>query len=351
MTVAKRVAVSADQIAWYTLPGSTGEWNDEAEQIDDTIFGHTFTSTQPGLITWTANAQAYYKGFAGYVASIKAQGTATAMNGEAMTQVPGSPLVYAIADETKNVWDYTKGLVVMVNGIAVDESDIASIDWLFGRVTFDDSYVVGGAVTVNGEYLPMTEVARANSFTLTQTAESIDHTDYAIARANDGYRVFYPGLRTISLELGGFYDADDAVWEILEGRQETVIEINPDGSGMSLARGIFKLVTRNQSGDVGALEEQTRTFNLSVPEGMDIIFNWVHDIDTTLSPAVRVLLDAFINQTRPWVSYEPEGPTELVFQGQAVLTDVSLSSSLDAMNEFTANFQGSDKPVRGGVSS
>lgn len=351
MTVAKRIAVSADQIAWYTLPGSSGEWNDEAEQIDDTIFGHTFTSTQPGLITWTANAQAFYKGFAGYVASIKAQGTATQMTDEPLANVPGSPLIYAVVDATKNVWDYTKPLVVNVGGQPVNPSDIESIDWLFGRVVFDDNYVVGGPVTVTGSYLPMTEVARANSFTLTQTAETVDHTDYAIAHANDGYRVFYPGLRTISLELGGFYDADDAVWEILEGRQEAVIEINPDGSGMSLARGIFKLVTRNQSGDVGALEEQTRTFNLSVPEGMDIIFNWVHDIDTTLSPAVRILLDAYITQSRPWVSYEPEGPNELVFRGQAVLTDVSLSSSLDAMNEFTANFQGSDKPVRGGVSS
>jgi hypothetical protein len=192
----------------------------------------------------------------------------------------------------------------------------------------------------------MTEVTKASSFTLTQTAATIDHTDYAIAHANDGYRVYTPGLRTISLELGGFYDSSDAVWEILENRSEAVIEINPDGSGLSLARGIFKLVTRNQSGDVGALEEQTRTFNLSVPENMDIIFNWQHDPSTTLSQAIRVLLDAYINQELPYVEYMPDGFDEITFKGQAVLTDVSLSSSLDAMNEFTANFQGSDKPTR-----
>lgn len=350
MTIAKRVAVSADGVDYFTLPGSSGEWNDEAEQIDDTIFGHTFTSTQPGLITWTSNAQAFYKGFAGYVASIKASGTPTAMTGAPMTQVVTSK-TYVIADATRNVWDYTKTLTVKDNGAPVAASNIESIDWLFGRVTFKATYVVTGPVTVDGFYMPIAEVSRANSFTLTQTAETVDRTDYAITHANDGYRVFDPGLRTISLELGGFYDSADAVWEILEGRQEVVIEINPDGSGMSLARGIFKLVTRNQSGDVGALEEQTRTFNLSIPEGMDIVFNWVHDANTTLSPAVRVLLDAYIGQTKPYLRYEPEGPGDVVFSGQAVLTDVSLSSSLDAMNEFQANFQGSDKPVRGGVSS
>lgn len=344
MTTAKDVQVSADGINWYTLPGSTGEWNDEAEQIDDTIFGHSFSSTQPGLITWTANAQAYYKGFAGYVASIKAAGPSVAMVDEPMQQVAGN--LYEVVDVVKNAFDYTKPFAVKDNGVVVADADIETVDYLFGRVTFATGYVVTGPVTVDGEYVPLVEVSRANSFTLTQTAETIDHTDYAIANSNNGYRVFRPGLRTISLEMGGFYDANDAVWEILEARREAIIEINPDGSGMSLARGVFKLVTRNQSGDVGALEEQTRTFNLSVPEGMDIIFNWKHDVDTTLSPAIMVLLDAYINNTLPQVRYAPDGLSGLVFTGECVLTDVSLSSSLDAMNEFQASLQGSDQPVR-----
>jgi hypothetical protein len=61
-------------------------------------------------------------------------------------------------------------------------------------------------------------------------------------------------------------------------------------------------------------------------------------------------LDAYINQELPYVRYMPDGFDEIAFTGQAVLTDVSLSSSLDAMNEFTANFQGSDQPTRAVVS-
>jgi hypothetical protein len=347
LTTAKQVQISADGVAYYTLPGNTGEFNDEGEQIDDTIFGHTFSSTQPGLISWTCNAQAFYKGFAGYVASIKSSGTPVASTGNAMTLVSGK--TYKITDATKNVWDYTAALVVNDNAVLVTENNY-SVNWLFGQVTFVDSYTVNGPVTVDVSYMPVTEVSKANSFTLTQTAATVDHTDYQTAHANDGYRVYRPGLRTVSLELGGFYDSADAVWEILEGRTSAVMEINPDGSGMSLARGIFKLVTRNQSGDVGALETQTRTFNLSVPEGMDIIFNWIHDAGTTLSQAIRVALDSYIDQTLCFVRYMPDGFDDIAFFGEAVLTDVSLSSSLDAMNEFTANFQGSDRPTRAVIS-
>lgn len=348
MTTAKQVQISADGVEYFTLPGNTGEFNDEGEQIDDTIFGHTFSSTQPGLISWTCNAQAFYKGFAGYVASVKSSGTPTVATGLATTLVSGK--TYKVSDATKNVWDHTAPLVVNDGGTPVTEDNF-TVNWLFGQVTFDAAYTVGGAVTVDVTYLPITEVTKANSFTLTQTAATVDHTDYAIAHANDGYRVYQPGLRTVSLELGGFYDSADAVWEILEGRTSAVIEINPDGSGMSLARGIFKLVTRNQSGDVGALETQTRTFNLSVPENMDVIFSWFHDPATTLSQAIRVALDSFIDQTLCFVRYMPDGFDEIAFFGEAVLTDVSLSSSLDAMNEFTANFQGSDKPTREVVSA
>lgn len=349
MTTAKEVAVSANGSDFYTLPGMSGDFNDEADQIDDTVFGQTFQSQQPGLITWTSSAQAFYKGFAGYVASLKSSGTSTSMTAEACSLVSGK--TYKITDATKNVFDYTKTLTVLDSASPVAAADIESINYLFGQVTFKSTYTPSGAITVTGWYLPMTEVSRANSFTLTQTTQTVDNTDFATARANSGYRVFEPGLRTVTLELGGFYDYTDAVWEVLEGRSAIVIEINPDGSGLSLARGIFKLVTRGQSGDVGALEEQTRSFSLSVPENITTVFDWSHDTDTTMSAAIRVLLDAFINQTLPHVRYMPDGASGLLFAGQAVLTDVSLSSSLDAMNEFKADFQGSDQPTRADITT
>jgi len=351
-TTAKEVQVSIDAgVTWFLLPGGTGEWNDEGEQITDTIFGQTFQSTQPGLITWTSNANALYKGFAGYVASLKQSGTALVMTAESMTVVSGK--TYQIDDAARQIIDWTQTVVVDDTASPVAAADIESIDHMFGTVTFVSTFTPSGAITMDAFYLPMTEIGKASSFTLTQTAETIDETDFETANTNSGYRVFNPGLRTVALELGGFYDATSAFWTILEGRNDIVIQINPDGSDLSVARGVFKLVTRTQSGDVGALEEESRTFNLSVPisdtalgPALTTIFSWEHASTTTLSQGIQNVLTNWLSQTNIRVRYLPDGLPAIGFDGTAVITDVSLSSGLDAMNEFTANFQGTGLPTR-----
>ncbi len=351
MTTAKLVRVSDDaQTSWETLPGGTGEWNDDADQITDTIFGQTFESNEVGLITWTANANALYKGFAGYVAKLKLPGTPTAVTDESMTLVAGK--TFRIDDATKEVWDRSVAIIVLDN--AVDHTaDVESIDYLFGQVTFLTAYSVTEPITVDVTYLPMATIAKASSFTLTQTAAPIDESDFDTAQANGGYRVFQPGLRTISLDIGGFYDSTNDFFTVIKDRNELVIEINPDGSGLSMARGFFKMVTRAQSGDVGALEEESLTFALNVPEGgppgitnIAFVFNWDHDALTTLSESIKICLQSFIDQTLIDVSYAPEGLGQLGYDGKVMVADVSLSSGLDAMNEFTANFQGSGAPTR-----
>lgn len=344
MTVAKLVQVSTDGITWHTLPGGSGEWNDEADQIDDTIFNQLYQSNEVGLITWGSNANALYKGFAGYVARLRKAGISTGFVTEAMSLVSGK--TYKIDAAAKNVWNRAVAVTVFDN--AVDHTaDVESINYLFGQVTFKSTYTVTGAVTVTGSYFPLGSIGKANAFTLTQTVNPIDKSTFDIVQSNLGYREFDPGLKTVSLELSGFYDVDNEFQTILEARDELIIEINPDGSGMSLARGFFKLASRGQSGDVGALEEETTSWTLNVPPDVDVIFNWAHDPATTLTQAVRILLDAFVNNTKPFLRYLPEGLGAIGFEGQAVLTDVTLSSGLDAMNEFAANFQGDGAPTRG----
>ena len=54
MTIsAKRVRLSDDSGSnWYTLPGSTGEFTNEGQVIDDTVFGQLYQSGFPGLINY-----------------------------------------------------------------------------------------------------------------------------------------------------------------------------------------------------------------------------------------------------------------------------------------------------------
>lgn len=334
---AKIVQVSSDNGAtWHTLPGSTGSVSEESAAATDTIFGQSYQSSEVTLINWSVSANSVYKGFAGYKAKIKKPGTPTAMTTEAMTLVSGK--TYRINDLTKRVWDRTATFTVFDN--AVDHTaDVDSFDYLFGTVTFDAAYTVTGPVTVSGTFLPMTDIAAAQSYTLTQTADAIDQTAFDVAQGNGGKRVFIPGLRTVAVNLSGFWSSSSTWRTDLSNRTEYVIEVNPDGLGNSIARGFFKLQTHGQSGDVGALEEETLTFNHQVPLGPEFPFNWLHTGATTLSQAVQIVLTSWLNQTVIDVRYLADGVNG--FSGDCVVTNVSLEGSLDGMNTFNVDLQGS----------
>lgn len=338
--MSKRIQVSDDAGSnWYTLPGNKGELTREGVSIKDTIYGRDFQSDMTGLINWTISANGLFKGYAGYVAKILKSGSTTAMTDEAMTLVSGK--TYKITAATKNVWDRSVTPTFEDGGSPIDPSDIASIDYLFGRVTLDSGYTPSGAITVaTGSYLPMTQVAKAQTFTLTQTANTNDNTNYETAQSNSGHKTFELGLRTVSLSLRGVYASSNAYGALLIARNEVVIEINPDGSGKSVARGWFRANTTGQSGDVGDLEEENLNFVLNVPDQEDITipFKWVHT-STTLSTAVQKALTAWEDGTSLLANYLPDGTNGV--KGTVYVTDISLAGGLEAMNDFTVKLQGS----------
>lgn len=340
--MAKSLSVSSDDITYYPLAGNSAEFSEEMANATDTVYGQSFQSTQPSLLSWSVSGSNFFKGFAGYVAKILAPGTPTSMTGEATTNL--SSLLYQITSTTKRVIDRSQTVTVKDNGSAVNASNIEYIDYLFGKVKFVAGYSVVGSITIDGTYLPMASIGTASSYTLTQTAETIETTDFATAQGNDGYRTYIPGLRTVSLDLSGFYSASNDFHDTVIGRDELVIEINPDGGGASVARGFFKPGTRSQSGDVGALEQESMTFNLFVPvqDKLETVFTWNHT-NTTLNTGMQTILSAWLAENLVYVKYLYDGTNG--WSGEAVVTDVSLEGSVDGMNIFTANFQGSDAPV------
>lgn len=342
--MAKRVRVSDDNgVTWHTLPGNTAELSNEAGDIDDTIFGQDYKSSEAGLIGWQITANAFYKGFAGYIADIKKSGTSTAMTDEAMSVESG--LIYQIDAASKQIWDRNVVLDIEDNNIDVAAADIEWVDYLFGRVKFVAGYVVAGPITVSGNYLPTANIGRANGFTLTQTAESVENTDYDTAQANGGYRTFQQGLKTVSLELMGIFALSNAFAEALQDREEIVVEINPDGNGRSVARGFFKYASQSQSGDVGALEEERVSLRLNVPDEENALlpFGWRHTNLTTLSVAVQKLLTAWTDGLGIDVQYLHDGQDGQ--RGDAYVTEMTLSSGLEEMNTFAVTLQGSGVPT------
>jgi hypothetical protein len=337
----KKVQISDDNGSnWYTFPGSSGELTTEAGSIDDTVFGQLYKSMQSGLIQAGVSANGLYKGFAGYVASLKITGTPTSMTGEACSLVSGK--TYRITAATKRQIDPDSALTVLDNGVSVAAADIDNIDYLWGTVTFAAGYTIVGAITMTGKYLPTSVVARATGFTLTQTTDAIDDTDFANAQSSGGYRSYISGLKTVSLALNGIMSTTNDWRARLLTRSRVLIEINPDGGGLSVARGFFKPTNVGQSGNVGAQEAASATFPLSVPDLalLKSPFSWVHDPTTTLNTSLQKALAAWDSGAAIDMRYLYDGTNG--YTGDAIITDMSLAGGLDVMNEFSvkANFTG-----------
>lgn len=340
--MAKKIRVSSDAgVTLFTLPGSQGEMSYEAGDIDDTIFGQDFKSMEVGLINWSITSNAYFKGFAGYVADLKkVSGASTVMTNEATTFVSGK--TYQITNSARRILNRLTAVTVRDNLVAVAAANILSIDYLYGRVTFVPTYTVVGAVDISGAFFATAIIAKGRQFTLTQTAEAVQNTVFETAQANGGHHTFEYGLKTVSLEIGGVFSATNDFLDMVKDRLELIIEVNPDGSNQSICRGYFKAMTQNQSGNVGDLEEETINFTLSVPpvDNMQFPFAWAHTA-TTLSTGVQKLLTAWEDKTELLVQYLPTG---LLAQGgksgQCIVSEVSLSGGLEAMNEFAVTLQG-----------
>jgi hypothetical protein len=343
--MSKIISVSADDITYYTLPGNQGELNRDGAVIDDTIFGQTFKSGFPGIIGWGMSANAVYKGYAGYMATIKQAGTPTTMTGEAATQLTGK--YYQITNAAKRVIDRATALVVY-DGVVDKTAEVENVDYLFGIVKFKNSYTIVGTITLDGKYMPLATVGKARAYTLTQSADAIDTTDFNNASTNGGFKTFIPGLRTVTLELPGVYDAATDFQQTLIDRDELIIEVNPDGAGKSLCRGFFRMTSTKQSGNVGALEEETVSFSLSVPiedtnPAIYMPFGWYHDPTTTMPQGARKVLDAWLGETLLHAKYMPDGVNG--FKGEGVVTNCSMSGAMDAMNMFQFQWSGSDSPI------
>jgi hypothetical protein len=337
---AKKIQVSDDGgTTYYTLPGSTGERRVEMAAVNDTIFGQDYTSEDASIGSWTVTANSFYKGVAGYAAKLQQGGTPTAMTAEAAALVTGK--TYQITNTAKRFIDYSSPLTVFDGGVD-HTADVASVDYLNGTVTFKGTYTPTGAITLTGMYVPLVTLAKGRTFGLTQTAAEIDETVYENAQANGGWRELGYGLKTVRLEVGSLFDvtATPALRTALQGRGMMLVSVDPKGDGNALFRGFFKRMNIGNTGDVGALEDQTIGLNLYVPDGtlVERPFGWYLSNTTTMNLAVRKVLNAWQNSLPIYVRYMPDGVNGEV--GQAIVTEAGLNNTFEGLNEFRFTFRG-----------
>lgn len=336
-TDAKLIQVSLDGVNYYTLPGSSGEISIESSDNDNTIYGNVFSSSLPGVKDWTLSGNAWLRETPGFNATVKKQGVATSFTDEDMELVDGN--TYKITDPSKNLWDFASGVVINDAASPVDEADIESIDYLFGQVTFKSAPT--GPVTADGKYTPVSAFGCANNISLTQNAEATLSSCFEVVQSENGFNTYDSGLKTVSMELSGFYRTTNDFFTVLADNETVIIEVDWEGDGNTVSRGVFKLQSTSQSGDVGSQEEYSASFTLFVPEGM-IPFSWYFGGDSNAPQGMRDIIGSWITRENLHIKYFPIGNAtgNPLYSGETVVTDASLSTSVDAIGELSLTAQG-----------
>lgn len=333
---AKTFEVSPDGITWAVMPGNDASVDLEGEDLDTTVFGSDFNSSITGIISHSFSANAMFRETAGYNARIRKTGTATAFTDEATT-VNGD--WYEITDRAKSVFDYEAGLIVEDGSGVVAASNIDEIDFLHGRVKFVDGYSVSGAVTLSGEYMPVTTFGCFNSFDLTQSSETIETGCFETVGANGGYQLYKPTLRDVSVDAEGFYQTSSDFAQILQSRDRFIIEFDVEGDGENIARGYFRIGSDGYSGGPGGDETESVSFSLFVPEGVKP-FSWRFGSNSKAPQGLIWTIEAWENKTNLFFRYSPEGSSGQTFSGEAVITDCSISTAVDSLAEASVSGQG-----------
>jgi len=192
-------------------------------------------------------------GTPGFLTKVNITGTATAMTSQAMSTHSTVANTYRINSTARRVWNRDANLTFYENSgssavAAIPASQIASINYLFGKVTFNATQIE--PVSVSGQYLPLTAVAGGNSYQLSISREMLDDTDYSTS----GWRTRQQTFTDVSLTIGRFDNVDLSLHNRLVSGQSLVAEVRPGGSTSLVARGFFIVESESRAGDVGGLE-------------------------------------------------------------------------------------------------
>lgn len=317
-----------------TIPGNGGELSIESAELETTILGSEYSSAIAGVRDWSVSAPAMFRETAGFMATIKRKGVGTPTTDIAMTEDGG---VYQATTASERLWDVSEEIAVYDDAVQVDSDDIIRIDGMFGRVTFRSGYVVTGPITVDATVLGLVEFGCAQSVSLTMSAEAVDQSCFSTI--DEGFNVYRPGLKTASLSTDGFYLTGNTSFEDLKDAEDLVIEIDVDGSGSTVARGIFRLQSIGLSGDVGQSEDESLEFSLSVPDGF-VPFSFFFGADTKAPAGLQEIIESWEANETGVIIYAPYGLASDYYEGEVVLTDVSMSVSTDSLAEFSIDTQG-----------
>ena len=209
---------------------------------------------------------------AGYSAKLYRSGTSTSMTAEATTLVTGK--TYRITNAAKRMLDPSVAVTVDDGGVPIASANIQSIDYLHGIVVLDSGYTPSGAVTVDANYLPLSQIADVYTTSVTTTVNMLDDTVYedtAVSRK--------AGLKDISGSFSVYDEGATALSALCEAGTIVYITFQHTGSAsVAHMRARVLLESDDSSVSVDGLVESTYSFvgaSTTSVEGRDV--SWSFD--------------------------------------------------------------------------
>lgn len=209
---------------------------------------------------------------AGNSAKLYRSGTSTSMTAEATTLVTGK--TYRVTNAAKRMLDPSVAVTVDDGGVPIASANIESIDYLHGIIVLDSGYTPSGAITVDANYLPLSQIADVYTTSITTTVTMLDDTVYedtAVSRK--------AGLKDISGSFSAYDEGTTAISELVGNGTVVFLTFEHTGSAsVDHMRARVLLESDDSSVSVDGLVESTYSFvgasTLSV-EGRDV--SWSFD--------------------------------------------------------------------------
>lgn len=201
---------------------------------------------------------------AGYTCLIRRSGNSTAALTEPLAVVTStSNLTFQISAAAKRALDPLVNFHFKEGTTTIAFSEIASMNWEFGEVTFTASHTTS-SVSFSGSFYPLSTTAEvvteAKSFTLSESSDLLDKTVFT-STSRFVKRIYGLADATVSVDiLVNVTDAPKLATIQSQGAM-MMLEIN---SGFSaLFRGYGKIESLERSGGVEGLVEFTLNWSLA----------------------------------------------------------------------------------------
>ena len=221
----------------------------------------------------------------------------------------------------------------------------------------DDLVNDGVVITYGGVGTKVLEAASKTNFSGGWTESAPTDDDDPDARG--GFMLYSPGLRTVGLSMSGVtvptrkFSSELDFRQALLDREELLIEVNPDGIAVGTGdddgvgfRSWMKFASASEEGDVGQTQTTSLEFTLTVPydEEIPTPVALVGNIKR-LPEAVLDAVDSWLNEEyQNEVRYLPSGSTDGTgIEGKVVISDLTLSGGLTAMNVFNVEMMGNGR--------